>query len=73
MYGEISVALDMANIDLDNLRIEREDFILANEGVLPESVYNKKLKEYDDRIGELEDYIIYLRQDLQYILDNDLG
>ena len=50
MIGEISCAINRVEEQIEQLFDEKEEFIMANEDVLPRTMYLKKLTEIDSRI-----------------------
>lgn len=54
MLGEMSLIVSEKIEELNNLREEREMFVMKNEDTLVDFLYKKKLEEYDRRIAECE-------------------
>ena len=69
MIGEISCAINRVEEQIEQLFDEKEEFIMANEDVLPRTMYLKKLTETDSRIDELKKTLISLNEEKQEILD----
>ena len=69
MIGEISCAINRVEEQIEQLFDEKEEFIMANEDVLPRTMYLKKLAEIDSRIAELKKTLISLNEEKQEILD----
>ena len=69
MIGEISCAINRVEEQIEQLFDEKEEFIMANEDVLPRTMYLKKLAEIDSRIDELKKRIRRLNEEKQEILD----
>ena len=69
MIGEITCAINRVEEQIEQLFDEKEEFIMANEDVLPRTVYLKKLTEIDSRIDELKKTLISLNEEKQEILD----
>ena len=69
MIGEISCAINRVEEQIEQLFDEKEEFIMANEDVLPRTMYLKKLTEIDLRIDELKKTLISLNEEKQEILD----
>ena len=47
MIGEISCAINRVEEQIEQLFDEKEEFIMANEDVLPRTMYLKKLTEIE--------------------------
>ena len=58
MIGEISCAINRVEEQIEQLFDEKEEFIMANEDVLPRTMYLKKLAEIDSRIDELKKTLV---------------
>ena len=69
MIGEISCAINRVEEQIEQLFDEKEEFIMANEDVLPRTMYLKKLAEIDSRIDELKKTLVSLNEEKQEILD----
>ena len=69
MIGEISCTINRVEEQIEQLFDEKEEFIMANEDVLPRTMYLKKLTEIDSRIDELKKTLISLNEEKQEILD----
>ena len=69
MIGEITCAINRVEEQIEQLFDEKEEFIMANEYVLPRTMYLKKLTEIDSRIDELKKTLISLNEEKQEILD----
>ena len=69
MIGEISCAINRVEEQIEQLFDEKEEFIMANEDVLPRTMYLKKLTEIDSRIDELKKTLVSLNEEKQEILD----
>ena len=69
MIGEISCAINRVEEQIEQLFDEKEEFIMANEDVLPRTMYLKKLAEIDSRIDELKTTLVSLYEEKQEILD----
>ena len=69
MIGEISCAINRVEEQIEQLFDEKEEFIMANEDVLPRTMYLKELTEIDSRIDELKKTLISLNEEKQEILD----
>lgn len=69
MIGEISCAINRVEEQIEQLFDVKEEFIMANEDVLPRTMYLKKLTEIDSRIDELKKTLISLNEEKQEILD----
>ena len=69
MIGEITCAINRVEDQIEQLFDEKEEFIMANEDVLPRTMYLKKLTEIDSRIDELKKTLISLNEEKQEILD----
>ncbi len=69
MIGEITCAINRVEEQIEQLFDEKEEFIMANEDVLPRTMYLKKLTEIDSRIDELKKTLISLNEEKQEILD----
>ena len=67
--GEITCAINRVEEQIEQLFDEKEEFIMANEDVLPRTMYLKKLAEIDSRIDELKKTLISLNEEKQEILD----
>ena len=67
MIGEISCAINRVEEQIEQLFDEK--FIMANEDVLPRTMYLKKLAEIDSRIDELKKTLVSLNEEKQEILD----
>ena len=72
MIGEISCAINRVEEQIEQLFDEKEEFIMANEDVLPRTMYLKKLAEIDSRIDELKKTLVSLNEEKQEILDMEL-
>ena len=59
-------------MQIEQLFDEKEEFIMANEDVLPRTMYLKKLAEIDSRIDELKKTLVSLNEEKQEILDMEL-
>ena len=68
MIGEISCAINRVEEQIEQLFDEKEEFIMANEDVLPRTMY-LKLAEIDSRIDELKKTLVSLNEEKQEILD----
>ena len=66
IIGEISCAINRVE---EQIFDEIEEFIMANEDVLPRTMYLKKLAEIDSRIDELKKTLVSLNEEKQEILD----
>ena len=69
MIGEISCVINRVEEQIEQLFDEKEEFIMANEDVLPRTMYLKKLTEIDSRIDELKKTLVSLNEEKQEILD----
>ena len=69
MIGEISCAINRVEEQIEQPFDEKEEFIMANEDVLPRTMYLKKLTEIDSRIDELKKTLVSLNEEKQEILD----
>ena len=69
MIGEITCAINRVEEQIEQLFDEKEEFIMANEDVLPRTMYLKKLAEIDSQIDELKKTLISLNEEKQEILD----
>ena len=69
MIGEISCAINRVEEQIEQLFDEKEEFIMANEDVLPRTMYLKTLAELDSRIAELKKTLVSLNEEKQEILD----
>ena len=63
MIGEISCAINRVEEQIEQLFDEKEEFIMANEDVLPRTMYLKKLAEIDSRIDELKKTLVSLNEE----------
>ena len=66
---KISCAINRVEEQIEQLFDEKEEFIMANEDVLPRTMYLKKLTEIDSRIDELKKTLVSLNEEKQEILD----
>lgn len=69
MLSELTVAISRLCDELQRLQDERELFVMANDEVLHEFIFEKKLKEYDNRIAELEGELRALEQERLDVID----
>lgn len=69
MLSELTVAISRLCDELQRLQDERELFVMANDEVLHEFIFEKRLKEYDSRIEELEGELRALEQERLEVLD----
>ncbi len=69
MLGELTAAISHLCDELQRLQDERELFVMANDEVLHEFIFEKRLKEYDSRIEELEGELRALEQERLEVLD----
>lgn len=69
MLGELTAAISRLCDELQRLQDERELFVMANDEVLHEFIFEKRLKEYDSRIEELEGELRALEQERLEVLD----
>ena len=70
MIGEISCAINRVEEQIEQLFDEKEEFIMANEDVLPRTMYLKKLTEIDSRIDELKKTLVSKRNKRSWIWNN---
>ncbi len=69
MLGELTVTISRLCDELQRLQDERELFVMANEEVLHEFIFEKRLKEYDARIEEIESELRALEQERLEVID----
>ena len=73
MIGEISCAINRVEEQIEQLFDEKEEFIMANEDVLPRTMYLKKLAEIDSRIDELKKTLVSLKRNKRFWIWNNLS
>lgn len=69
MLGELSVAIATTEEQIQQLHEERELYVMANDEILPEFVFQKKLKEFDDKIEALKEELASLYTEKSEVIE----